>query len=137
MASLIYSIQSNQVETLPKTTPLNLTVYDSGKILLLPGTLGAGQVINLPGPGNSYCYKFLVLSTMANACAITATGGAVINGACTTNKATANTVVSFTNAGSVSFTAAAVKGDWLEIFSDGTGWYCNGLSGAAAANGFV
>jgi hypothetical protein len=110
-----------------------VTAGQSGTTFLL-GAPGANSVINLPAVTNcaGVNYKFIATATLANTVAITAQTncmcGSLLNG-----PNTGVTAVYKTGAGATAtMTATALKSDFVQVSSDGTNWYCFGVSQANA-----
>lgn len=139
-------VQTNQVLTIPDTTPYNLTAADSGKLIMVtPPT--AASVINLPSLQAGLRFKFMALanfggggftSTLTPTSNDVAVNGKVI-GTCiniTPGGAGAAVVAAVTKVGSDTLDIAdtAVRGDYVDMTCDGNNWY---ISGLASAVGFA
>jgi len=126
-------IQSNAIVVLPpaSATPIPINVADSGKIHIIPAATAAGT-ISLPIPTIGLHYKF-IMSAVAGFI-ITIASGTVntIVGTLLNDNAGAASVVSKAGTTNFTFTATAVAGDTVEIYSDGALYYVTGLSRVTA-----
>lgn len=97
---------------------------ESGKTFFLG--LAGGFASTLPAPAAGLKFKFVVSVAPTTAYTVTATA-AVIEGAVDVN----STLVLGANETTITFAAnTAIVGDWVEVESDGTSWFLNGMSGA-------
>lgn len=102
-----------------------ITARESGKTFFLG--LAGGFASTLPAPAAGLKYKFVVSVAPTTAYTVGATG-AIIEGAVDVN----STLVLGANETTITFAAnTAIVGDWVEVESDGTSWFLNGMSGAA------
>jgi len=127
-------VQSNQIITLPATTPYNVKIADSGKTLLVPA-LAAPQVINLPNPTAGLRYRFMVFSPLA-AINQTSTITPQLNGAALNNSisgliSNSNGYIVKNGATTTNFADLATTGTFIDINSDGVKWIVFGYSGVA------
>lgn len=116
------------------TAASTLTADDSGKTLLLNSATEFATTLPLPTAG--WKSKFIVKAApVGTAYTIVTNGGAdLIDGLALVNGAT----VAAANEDTITFTAsAAVSGDWVELFSDGTNWYVCGQASAATGIAFT
>jgi hypothetical protein len=125
-------IQSNAVVIMPAfgvdppTNAITLTYSASGKTHIIPVQANIGT-INLPAPLPGLCYKF-VMNAVAGAVITVTPASGTIFGTFVNNNAGAAVIVSKAGTGTFTFTVLATIGDWAEITSDGTNWYCSGAS---------
>lgn len=136
-------VQTNQTVLLGNSSH-TISAANSGKIHILNTALTVGaKTLTLPPVEAGLNYKFIIgvpgaalgqISTLmpANAAGVAVNGilyGSVIN-----NTGVVGTMITPKVIGSntADFTANAVLGDYIELYSDGTYWYINGLSTVAA-----
>lgn len=101
-----------------------VTARESGKTFFLG--LAGGFASTLPAPSAGLKYKFVVSVAPTTAYTVVATSG-IIEGAVDVN----STLVLAANETTITFAAnTAIVGDWVEVESDGTSWFLNGMSGA-------
>jgi len=101
----------------------NLTMGDSGKTYFIHSTVA--RTINLPAPKAGICYKFIMTDTTADS-SITATGNIIKGGV-----EAGNSYLTLVGTTIVCELAGAI-GDCISFISDGTNWYVDGISSAAA-----
>lgn len=111
---------------------LTLTPDQSGSTIIMPAVT-ANRIINLPAVGVSIGvnYKFLLSANATKTITVTPTTS-VMNGPLNVGAAGAVSVVVKAAAASYVHTATGLLGDWSSVFCDGTSWYCQGQSTAAA-----
>ena len=129
----------NYVESI--TAAKTLVTGDSGKVFMVSDPGSAGYTITLPLPadaGAGFTAKFIistdVLSDGAGEDVIITDGTAdsmVISYVDAEDASTAS-VVHDLDADTIGFDHTAVKGDFIDLFTDGTTWYANGMSGVNA-----
>jgi hypothetical protein len=125
-------IQSNAVVLMSAFGPIapanaiTLTEMASGKTHVIPAQVNAGT-LNLPAPLPGLCEKFVMNAVAAFVITVTPASG-TIYGTFVNNTAGAAVIVSKAGSATFAFTATAAIGDWAEITSDGTNWYCFGGS---------
>lgn len=128
-------LQSNQTLLLPYANT-TIAIADTGKILLTPQTAGAVPVVyTLPTAAAGLHYRFV------NSAAAALSGTVQINAAAGTlfgNVITGptNGVALLAVPGSTQIrflTAASVRGDFIDLYCDGTNWYVNAMSQVAGA----
>ena len=130
-------IQSNQTITLAAPLAASLTNLiqeaDSGKVLILPSQT-AIQTFTLPLPISGLCYKIIANGTIGFDVTISTTPGALFYGRLVNVSSAvtvAGTAMTFSAAKigvtNIIFEAAALKGTWVEMISDGDIWYVIGL----------
>lgn len=109
-----------------------LTKADSGKVFILKAA--AGVAVTLPTPIAGFKAKFVVgLAFATTNFTIVATSN-VIQGGADVN----STFVPAANENTISFVASAeTLGDYVEITSDGTNFYVNGVGTTAGAITFT
>jgi hypothetical protein len=109
-----------------------LTKADSGKVFILKAA--AGVAVTLPTPIAGFKAKFIVgLAFATTNFTIVATSN-VIQGGADVN----STFVPAANENTISFVATAeTLGDYVEITSDGTNFYVNGVGTGAGAITFT
>jgi hypothetical protein len=133
---LIPLIQSNVVITLaaPSAVALTVSAADSGKTIMIPAATAAGT-INLPVATAGLSYRFIMTATAAAIITLLPAGG-TISGILLVNNGggppQVGGVISKAAAANIHFTATAIVGDWVQLSSDGTNWYCFGASNVAA-----
>ena len=111
------------------TDDITLTPADSGKVFYL-NAAAAGDV-TLPAPHLGFNLKFIIGATNpTTAWQIIGATAAVIQGSVVVDGAAVPAV----NMDQVNFVAStAVKGDFIEIRSDGTNYYLSGVGEAAGS----
>jgi len=115
------------------TAAVTLTGEDSGKTFILKAA--AGVAVTLPGVASQgWNAKFVVGLAFATTdfTIVSATdigqGGAIVN----------SVFVPAANENTISFVASAeTLGDYVEIVSDGTNWYINGVGASAGSITFT
>lgn len=114
------------------TAAVTLDAADSGKTIYLDAA--AGFAISLPVVTNGLKYKFIVgLAFATTDFTIVSTtnviqGGAIVN----------SVFVPAVDENTISFVATAeAVGDYVEIESDGTNWYVNGVGAGAGSITFT
>lgn len=114
------------------TAAKTLTKYESGQIQILKAA--AGAAITLPAVVDKWNFRFVTgLAFATTAWTITAPaqviqGGAIVN----------STFVPAANENVITFVATAeTLGDYVDVFSDGTNIYVNGVATAAGAITFT
>jgi uncharacterized protein YxeA len=117
------------------TTAVNtLTYSECGKTIFLNSATEFATTLPTPVAG---CYfKFIVKAAPVGASyTVLSSGGSnIIEGIAVVNGAT----VTAANEDTITFTAsAAIAGDWVELYSDGTSWYVAGQGSAATAIAFT
>jgi hypothetical protein len=118
------SIQSYEDVTAANT----LTYAECGKTMTLNAT--AEFASTLPTPVAGCSFKFIVQAApVGTAYTIVTSGGAnIIDGTTVVNGG----VIGCVNEDTITFTAsAAISGDWVELWSDGTNWFVTGQAFAA------
>lgn len=127
-------IQSNVLNLSPQSTgggevltaAKTLVAGDSGKTLFL--ALAGGFAVTLPAPSLGLKFKFVVSTAPTTAyTVVTASSANVIHGGVTSGEDAAGSVATAASSDTISFVAnKAIKGDWVEVESDGTSWYVFG-----------
>ena len=109
-----------------------LTKADSGKTFILKAT--AGVAVTLPSPIAGFKCKFVVgLAFATTNFTVVATSNVIQGGA-----NVSSTFVPAANENTISFVASAeTLGDYVEITSDGTNFYVNGVGTAAGSITFT
>lgn len=107
-----------------------VTAAESGTTFFL--SLATGFVTTLPAPALGLHYRFLVaIAPSGGSYTIVTTGGTdLIHGAAASAADAGGSVDSTagTAADTITFVdGQAVKGDWVEVVSDGTSWYAFGI----------
>ena len=129
--------QTNRAVHLPDAD-LTVSEVDTGKVMLIP-ILTDNRVITLPAVEAGLRYRFIASPTGAASTALgfTATltpapAANIVNGVLTVNNGGGPPlvagVISKAGAANCVLTATAVKGDYIEIYSDGTYWFVSGAS---------
>jgi len=111
------------------TDDVTLTPADSGKLIFL-NAAGGGDV-TLPAPTSGVNFKIMVGATNpTTAWAVISGTAAKIQGVLTVDGAAVPAV----DEDQINFIAStAVKGDFIELESDGTNWYVHGVGEAAGS----
>lgn len=114
------------------TATTTLTKADSGKTIMLAAA--AGFAINLPAPQAGLKFRFVVGLAFATTNFTVVAPSNVIQGGADVN----STFVPAANENTISFVASAeTLGDYIELVSDGTNYYANGVGTAAGAITFT
>ena len=109
-----------------------LTKADSGKVFILKAA--AGVAVTLPTPIAGFKAKFVVGLAFATTNFTVVASTNVIQGGADVN----STFVPAANENTISFVASAeTLGDYVEITSDGTNFYVNGVGTATGAITFT
>lgn len=109
-----------------------LTKADSGKVFILKAA--AGVAVTLPAPIAGFKAKFVVGLAFATTNFTVVASTNVIQGGADVNSA----FVPAANENTISFVASAeTLGDYVEITSDGTNFYVNGVGTATGAITFT
>lgn len=123
-------VQSNQVENLLDAAT-TLDAADTGKLLVIPA-LSSNRVLTLPAAAAGLHYRFMAGATLGHTFTITPATTGLVNGLLITNATGTLSGVAKTAANTVVMTATAVLGDWVDCYSDGTAWHCNGMTQVTA-----
>lgn len=110
------------------TAANTLTQAECGMVMTLNAATEFAST--LPAPEAGCFFKFIVAAApVGTAYTIVTSGGSdLIDGTTVVNGA----VIGCVNEDTVTFTAsAAISGDWVELWSDGTNWYVTGQAFAA------
>ncbi len=117
--------ESNQIIILPYLNS-NISLADTGKILLTPQTAGATAVVYaLPTPAAGLHYTFInsAAAALSGSIQINA-GAAIIYGNAVSGPTAGVALLAITGSTQMKFqTAVSVRGDVIELTSDGTNWY--------------
>lgn len=115
------------------TTATTLTIADSGKICILKAA--AGAAITLPAvTAGKWGFRFVTGLAFASTAWTVVSTTAVIQGGAIVN----STFVPAANENTITFVATAeTLGDYIEVFSDGTNIYVNGVATATGAITFT
>lgn len=119
-------IQTNQILTIPvlgAPDSFNLTAADSGKTMAVAGVQAAVTIAPTNGSAPYATINALVYGALFN---ITSTQASAA-GALAANEVV-NAVVLKNAGNTVSLTAQARVGDFIDLNSDGIFWYVNGMS---------
>lgn len=119
-----------------------VSALSTGQTYLLPAA-AAGRVITLPAAADcAGCHwKFQMTATAANTWTLTPPASTLKGSLVNSTNANGgigllvNVGPGAVGSATVDFTAAALSGDWIEVTSDGTSHYVNGLSRVAAGLG--
>jgi hypothetical protein len=118
-----------QIEAL--TADKTLTISDSGKTFLLDAV---GEVITLPGLVDGVHFKFRAVASVITTPWTIVSATNVIQGYAAVNYAT----VIGANENTISLVhTAAIAGDTVEVFCDGTSWHASGSGSAAGSITFT
>lgn len=115
------AISTNKVLT--PTAALTLTSADDGAYVFL--NAATGFAVTLPAPAAALNFRFTVAAAFAttNFTVVSASGADIIQGGATV----AGADVPAADEDTISFVATAeTKGDFVEVWSDGTSWFVNG-----------
>lgn len=125
-------LPSSTLRTLTPTAAVALTALQSGTQVFL--NAAAGFAITLPLPAAGLYYRFTTAAAFAttNFTVLTAAGADIFFGSADVN----STRVTCAAQDSINFVSTAeTKGDFVDVWSDGTGWFVDGV--AAAAGGIT
>jgi hypothetical protein len=125
-------VQTNIKAGVTPTAAVALTAAQSGFNVWL--NAAAGFAITLPAPAAGLNYRFTTAAAFAttNFTVVTASGADILFGSADVN----STLVGCAAQDTINFVSTAeTKGDFVEVWSDGTGWFVNGV--AAAAGGIT
>lgn len=111
------------------TGDITLTPADSGKVIFL--NAAGGGAVTLPALYDGLQLKFIVGATNpTTAWVLTGATAAKIQG----TLVVAGAAVPAVDEDAINFVAStAVKGDWVEIYSDGVNYYVSGVGNATGA----
>lgn len=133
-ATPIY-VQSNVLNLSPQSTgggevltaAKTLVAGDSGKTFFL--NLAGGFAVTLPSPVLGLKFKFVVSTAPTTAyTVVTASSANIIHGQVSSAEDAAGSVATAASADTISFVASkAIKGDYVEVESDGTSWFVSGM----------
>jgi hypothetical protein len=127
-------VQSNQIIKLPAIAAFPINAADTGKVMIMPQTVGADLIYVLPTPAAGLHYRFINGAALAlnGVTAVTASAviiyGSIITGptgGVALTPVNGNTLIGFQ-------TATSLRGDYIDMYCDGTNWYCDGRSRVAA-----
>jgi hypothetical protein len=133
------NVQSDVINLKPSNTvgiktldaASTLTAGDSGTYVISSATEFA---TTLPSPLEGAYFKFIVGAAPSGASYTVTGGGGVIEGGAVVNGAS----VAAVNETTITFAdGAAAVGDYVELVSDGTSWFVNGVGMAAASITFA
>ena len=115
------------------TVATTLTIADSGKICVLKAA--AGAAITLPAvTAGKWGFRFVTGLAFASTAWTVVSTTAVIQGGAIVN----STFVPAANENTITFAAnAETLGDYVDVYSDGTNIYVNGVATAAGAITFT
>ena len=102
-----------------------LTLADNGNTILLGGTSG-NYAVTLPAVKDGLSFKFIVSSVSSGVRTISATT-AVIQGTVVASGSS----VAGVNETNIALSASSKVGDIIEVISDGTNFYLNGIAQGA------
>jgi len=108
------------------TADTTLTEADAGDILLD----AIGEAITLPAPTAGLRYRFLVVEQPATSDWTIVATGALVDGSVT--EAGLVQLLAGETTLTIAF-ANALKGDWVELYSDGTRWFASGQFSVASS----
>jgi len=127
---LVDPVLADRVTTID--TAITLNVDDSDKTFVLAAA--AGAAITLPSPTSGVKYKFIVGADFATTDWTVVANVDVIEGGAIVNSA----FVAAANENTISFVASAETiGDYVELISDGTSWFVNGVGAGAGSITFT
>lgn len=130
----IQVLQSGVQNGVTPTAAVALTAIQSGSNVFL--NAAAGFAITLPAPAAGLIYRFTTAAAFAttNFTVVTSGGADILFGSADVN----STLVGCAAQDTINFVATAeTKGDWVEVWSDGTGWFVTGVGFAAGAITFT
>jgi len=108
------------------TADTTLVSKDAGDILLD----AVGEAITLPAPTAGLRYRFLITEAPATSDWVITATGALVDGSVT--EAGLVQLLAGETTLTIAF-ANALKGDWLELYSDGTRWFASGQFSVASS----
>jgi len=127
---LVAPVLTDKVTTITEATTLDAD--DSDKVFVL--SAAAGAAVTLPSPVSGVKYKFIVGSAFATTDWTIVADDDVIEGGAIVN----STFVPAANENTISFVdSAETIGDYVEIISDGTSWFVNGVGAGAGSITFT
>lgn len=127
---LVDPVLADRVTTIDAATTLDAD--DSDKTFILSADEGAE--ITLPSPTSGVKYKFIVGAAFDTTAWTIVADADVIEGGALVN----STFVPAVNENTISFAAdAEAVGDYVELISDGTSWFVNGIGAGAGAITFT
>lgn len=116
-----------------------ISAVNTGKIHFIPALTVGTKTYTLPPVAAGLHYRFIAAPVGANLSQIAAivapAAAAIIQGALVnTNTGAGNvsTIVAKANGTFARFTATAVKGDYIDLYCDGTNWHVSGISSVIA-----
>ncbi len=125
-------VQSNQIVILPYANTI-INAADTGKILITPQTAGAVAVVyTLPLPAAGLHYRFINGAPAALSGTVqinTSAAAAILFGSVITGPTNGVALLAVSAKTQIRFlTAVSVLSDSIDLYSDGTNWYVNGMS---------
>lgn len=127
---LVDPVLTDRVTTI--SAEATLDANDSDKTFVLSADEGAA--ITLPSPTSGVKYKFVVGAAFATTAWTIVADANVIEGGAIVD----STFVPASNENTITFAhAAEAVGDFVEIISDGTSWFVNGVGAGAGAITFT
>ncbi len=131
-------VQTNQIVNLPLAVQ-TLSVNDSGKIIITGQTAGGGFLYTLPLPAAGLHYRFIngaALALNGSLNITTNAGNAIIFGGVTMGPTGGVALIPVNGSTFIGFnSAASLRGDYIDLISDGTNWYCDAHSRVALSAG--
>lgn len=134
MSTTLVSISNDSLRQLQVveniTGAITLSAEDSGKVFILKAAAGAQITLPAVASSTGQNYRFIVGQLFATTAWTIKAASNVIQGGVIVN----STNVPAADENTITFSASAdTVGDYVDLVSDGTNWYVNGLGTAAGA----
>ena len=134
MSTTLVSISNDSLRQLQVveniTGAITLNAEDSGKVFILKAAAGAQITLPAVASSTGQNYRFIVGQLFATTAWTIKAASNVIQGGVIVN----STNVPAADENTITFSASAdTVGDYVDLVSDGTNWYVNGLGTAAGA----
>ena len=134
MSTTLVSISNDSLRQLQVveniTGAITLSAEDSGKVFILKAAAGAQITLPAVASSTGQNYRFIVGQVFATTAWTIKAASNVIQGGVIVN----STNVPAADENTITFSASAdTVGDYVDLVSDGTNWYVNGLGTAAGA----
>ena len=130
-------LQTNQIVLVPNAAAYAISAIDTGKIFVLPQTtVGVGAIaVTLPAPALGLHYRVINGSAAASVAAVTlAATAAIMHGQLVQGPTNGVSLTAVAGLTTVTFViASSIKGDYVDLYSDGTLWCIQGASSHAGS----